>query len=157
MQVETEVGRQHPRKVPRKVGLVLLGVTLLLLVASSPAQASTTHSQSAKGVVTLLAATTCYTFHQKSNLAIFGYVNVGYNEIDVGVCYDSNYRPTLQWGPICSSGWYVPFIRTTATNYCTWWRNSNGSITLYGNWTAQIWYPFIGWCCDRTFTFSYGV
>lgn len=157
MQVETSVGRQHLRKVPRKVGLAVLGVTLLLLVASGAAQASAPQSQSPKGVVALLATSTCYSFHQKQNLTSFGYVNVGYNEIDVGVCYDSKYRPTLQWGPYCSSGWYVPFIRTSANNYCSWYRASNGSIIVYGSWTAQLWLPVIGWCCDRTFTFSYGV
>jgi hypothetical protein len=173
MQVETRVGGQHPRKVPRKVGIALLGVTLLLLVASTSAQASTTpqsvhraalanlstQSLSTKGVATFLPTYTlfCTAFHVKSYVSAWGYVKIGYNEIDVGVCYDNNYRPTISWGPFCPSQYFVPFIRTSATNYCGWYRDSSGGITVYGGWTAQLWLPGIGWCCDRTWWYQYGV
>lgn len=141
----------------RKLGVLLFAVMILLLAAGSSAQASTV--QQTRGVASALhVGTWCTTYHHSTQATAFGYVHVGYFEIDVGVCYDTTtWRPTLSWGPYCSSGWYVPFIRTTANNYCTWWRNSNGSITLYGAWTAQLWLPVIGWCCDRNFTYSYGV
>jgi hypothetical protein len=162
MQVDTA------RKVPRRVGIVLLGVTLLLLLASSPAQASTA-PQSASHVAlasltpqsagTYLPTYTlwCGVFHHKVWLNAFGYVGVGYDEVDVGVCYDNNYQPTIQWGPVCPTAWYVPVIRTSSYNSCWASRNSSGGITVGGDWTAQLWVPFIGWCCDRIFTQQFGV
>jgi hypothetical protein len=162
MQVDTV------RKVPRQVGLILVGVTLLLLVASSPAQASTT-PQSAQPtalvnvmthhVGTYLPTYTlyCTTFHHKVWLNAYGYIGVGYTEVDVGVCYDNNYRPTIQWGPSCPTQWYVPVIKTSSYNSCWWVRDYTGGITVGGNWTAELWLPFIGWCCDRIFTQQFGV
>ena|SRR2546423_3702805 len=164
MQVES--GVRH-RVVPGKLGIVMVGVTLLLLAASSPAQASTTPQSLHRTAATNLLAHTqasfltftpwCTAFRSKSNATAWGYVNVGYFEIDVGVCFDSNNHSTIQWGPYCPSGWYVPFIRTSALNYCSWYRTSSGSIVVYGSWTAQLWLPVVGWCCDRTFTYSYGI
>src|ERR1700680_3782714 len=128
MQVEPRVGGQHPRAVPRKVGIALVGVTLLLLLASSSAQASTT-PLSAPHTAMPMGTPFCGEFHHKSYITAYGFVHIGYTEIDVGVCYDSNYRPTISWGPFCPSQWFVPFIRMTANNYCSWYR-SGGSIIV---------------------------
>ncbi len=168
MQVETRGGPPGLHRVPRKVGLVLVGVTLLLLLASGPAQASTApqlvHPAALANVMTRHVGTYaptytlwCGNYHVKSYLTAYGYVRVGYTEIDVGVCYDNNYRATIQWGPSCPSQWFVPFIRMSSLNSCGWWRDANGYITVYGNWTGQLWIPLVGWCCDRIFTEQYGV
>jgi hypothetical protein len=147
--------------VPRKFMLALFGVTLLLFAASSPAQASTTprslHAAHLTSLVTHTGATIvpmswCTSYHHKSYVSAWGYVNFGYVEIDVGVCYDDYWNPTIVWGPFCSSGWYVPFMRTSATDYCGTYSN-----IVYGGWTGQLWLPAFGWCCDRFFWYQYGV
>jgi hypothetical protein len=140
-----------------RLSLAVLGVCMAMLLASGPAQAST--GMQRNGVATgLHTGIWCTAYREKSAVTAYGFVNVGYFEIDVGICYDTTtWRSTLNWGPYCYSQWYVPWIRTVATNYCYSYRDYyTGVIHVYGAWTAQAFIIPIGWCCDRYFSFGYG-
>ena len=140
-----------------RLTLAALGVVISMVVASGPAQAAEpTHA----GVGTAFHATYyCTSYHSRSNATAWGFINIGYFEIDVGVCYNNwngYWQPQIVWGPYCSSGWNVPWIRTTAVNACYGWTGT-GYGGVYGMWTAQAFIIPIGWCCDRQFTYSYGL
>ena len=140
-----------------------------MLAASIPAQASAqspsthrvptapiAHSLAIKGFVGVPTFTGCVAFRVVQYLSAWGYVHVGYTQINVGVCYNNNI-PTIIWGPYCYSGWYVPFIRMNVNPAtCTSW-GSGMNMEVYGAWIGQIWIPVIGWTGDRWFTQSYGL
>lgn len=98
----------------------------------------------------------CSGYWESVPMNAWGFIQVGYQTLNIGACYDNLGTVWRNWGPNASMVFYPPNMRGWAYNtgyYGDW----SSQLTTYSNYDGQYWQPPFGWCCDRYWWLQYSI
>lgn len=108
-------------------------------------------TETAPGTITtfsmVTATTTCKGYWESTNLNAWGYIQVGYTQVYIGVCYNGS-TVTRQYGPNCKIVFWLPNMKGWPDS-CGYYGSGTYYLTAYSQLHGQLWIVPFGWCCDK--------
>lgn len=145
---------QHPERTDLRVNGNDCTETRQVTKGQQPLQPG----QTADAIVTtmsIVTLSTCSSYWENSYLNAWGYIQMGYMQIGIGVCYDGS-TVSQNWGPVCNITFWPPIMKGWP-DACSYYGSGSSQLTTYADFHGQLWEPIIGWCCDRYFWEQYTI